>query len=331
MTKASPRVVGAFVVGGIALLIGGLLTFGSIEFLKPHATAVMYFEEDLSGLDPGAPVTFRGVQIGEVTDISLRFNADTKTFYSPVHVRVSPAHFEVEGHWPKKLGSNLPAFVENGLRAQLESQSLLTGKRVIALAFHPGTPVNLRGREGDEAEVPTIPSQMKEMQAGFEGVLKKLQDTPLPELITDLRGAVHSFSKILDAIEPGRVAAAADDAAGTLRTAREVLERIGQHVDVMGPKSEATLDSAEQFFAELQRASTKVGPVLASIQRAADRADRLLADTNTIIEPGSPTHRELIGMMRDISGAARSMRTLTDDLNRDPNSLLFGKASSRGR
>jgi paraquat-inducible protein B len=70
---------------------------------------------------------------------------------------------------------------------------------------------------------------------------------------------------------------------------------------------------------------------MASIQRAADRADRLLADANGVIEPGSPTHRDLIAMMREIAGAARSMRNLTDELDRNPNSLLFGKASVKGR
>lgn len=331
MTKASPRVVGAFVVGGIALLIGGILAFGSIQFMKPHVAVVMYFQEDLSGLDVGAPVTFRGVQIGEVTDIALQFNADSRTFHSPVHVRLEPGHFQVVGAWPQKLGSNLPLFVEQGLRAQLASQSVLTGKRLVELGFHPDTPVHLQGAKGDPKEVPTIPSQMAELQAGIEGALRRLEQTPFPELVGDLRSTVQSLGRILNAVDAAQVSAVAEDASATLRTGRSVLERIGQHVDVVGPKSESAISHAEQLLAELQKNSARIGPTLASIQRAADRADRLLADANVLIEPGSATHRELTGMMRDISAAARSMRTLTDDLNRDPNSLLFGKASSRGR
>jgi paraquat-inducible protein B len=294
-------------------------------------TVVMYFEEDLSGLDVGAPVTFRGVQIGEVTDIALQFNSEAKTFQSPVHVRIEPGHFQIVGSWPQKLGSNLPIFVEQGLRAQLASQSVLTGKRLVELAFRPDEPARLVGAKRGVSEVPTIPSQMAEFQAGIEGALKKLEQTPFPELVGDMRNAVQALGKILNGVEPAQISAIAEDASATLRTGRSVLERIGQHVDVMGPKSEAAIDRVEQILAELQKNATRIGPTLASIQRAADRADRLLADTNTVIEPGSPTHRELIGMMRDISGAARSVRTLTDDLNRDPNSLLFGKASSRGR
>lgn len=330
MAKASPRMVGAFVVGGIALLIGGIMAFGSVRAFKPYLAAIMYFEEDLSGLDPGAPVTFRGVQIGEVTDIALRFNASTKTFQSPVHIRVDPSRFQIEGEPPAQLGHNLPLFIGQGLRAQLASQSLLTGKRLIEVGFHPDTPVVLVGRKGDE-EIPTIPSQMRELQAGVGGLMKKLDQTQLPELVVDLRSAVQNLDRLLTAIDAGRVSSVSEDASATLQAVRTMVERISQHVDVMGPKSEAAVGHAERFLDELQKNATKIGPILASVQRAADRADRLLVDTDALIEPGSATHRELIGMMRDISTAARSMRTLTDDLNRDPNSLLFGKANSRGR
>jgi paraquat-inducible protein B len=330
MAKASPRAVGAFVVGGIALLIGGIMAFGSLQFMKPHAVAILYFEEDLSGLDAGAPVTFRGVQIGEVTNIALRYNSTTKAFSSPVQIRVDPGHFQVEGEWPSQLGRSLPVFVQQGLRGQLASQSILTGKRLIELGFHPETPGRLLGAKSDP-EVPTIPSQLAELQAGLGGTLRKLEQTPIPELVTDLRGVVQTLGKLLQAVDPASVSTVTDDASAALRTGRDVMERVGKHIDVIGPKSEAAVDHAEQFLAELQKNSGRLTPIMSSIQRAADRADRLLADTNTVIEPGSPTHRELIGMMRDISGAARSMRVLTDDLNRDPNSLLFGKAASRGR
>ena len=330
MTKASPRVVGAFVVGGIALLIGGILAFGSVRFLSPRLTAIMYFEEDLSGLDPGAPVTFKGVQIGEVADIALRFNATTKIFQSPVHILIDPGRFQVEGDPPTQLGGNLPLFIKQGLRAQLASQSILTGKRQIEVAFRPDTPVVLVGRQSDP-EIPTIPSQMKELQAGFEGLLKKLDRTQLPELVVDLRGVVQNLDRLLTAIDSGRVSSVSEDTSATAHSVRTMVERINQHVEVMGPKSEAAVDHAERFLDELQKNSTKISAVMASVQRAADRADRLLADADAVIEPGSATHRELVGMMRDISTAARSMRTLTDDLSRDPNSLLFGRANSRGR
>lgn len=329
MTKASPRVVGAFVVGGVALLIGGLLTFGSMEFLKRHVTAVMYFQEDLTGLDPGAPVTFKGVQIGTVSDIALRFNTDSRAFASPVQVQIEPDRFQVEGARPT-LGRNLPYFVEQGLRARLASQSILTGKRLIELSFRPETPARLAGT-GDQAEIPTIPSQMEALQAGLEGLLKKLDETPLPELIDDLRLTAQTLTFVLSQLDTARLSMVADDASETLRSGRAVLDNLGGRIDAIAPHGEAALRRADELFQEMQRAATRIGPVLVSMQRAAERADRLLTDAGGIVEPGSQTHRELVGMMREISGAARSMRTLTDELDRNPNSLLFGKTSAKGR
>jgi paraquat-inducible protein B len=330
MTRASPKLVGAFVVGGAALLIGGVLAFGSMQLLKAHITAVMYFEEDLEGLDPGAPVTFRGVQIGTVSDIALRFNTDTRAFSSPVVVQIEPDRFQVEGARPT-LGKNLPYFVEQGLRARLASQSILTGKRLIELSFRPDTPVRVLGTRAGLVEIPTIPSQMEALQAGVDGLFKKLEQTPLPELINDLRITAQTLTIVLSQIDTDRLSAVAQDASATLQRGRKVLENIDERLDAIAPHGEAAMKSASQLFQDLQQAATRAGPLLAGMQRAAERADRLLADASGVIEPGSPTHRELMVMMREISGAARSMRILTDELDRNPNSLLFGKASAKGR
>lgn len=330
MTKASPKLVGAFVVGGIALVIVGVLTFGSLQFLRTHLSAVMYFDEDLTGLDPGAPVMFRGVQIGTVSNIALLFNPNTRSFQSPVTVTIDPGHFQIEGPRPK-LGQNMPQFVEEGLRARLASQSILTGKRMIELAFRPDTPVHLSGVRSSVPEVPTIPSQMEALQASVEGLLKKFEQTPLPELINDLRGTAQSLGRLIDQIDSERISAVAGDASETLQAGKRLIENLGGRVDAIAPHGEAAAKNADLLFQELQRAAMRAGPVLVSMQRAAERAGRLLADANGIVEPGSPTHRELTAMMREISAAARSMRNLTDELDRNPNSLLFGKTSAKGR
>jgi paraquat-inducible protein B len=328
--KASPRLIGAFVVGGVALLIGGVLTFGSIAAFKPHLAAVMFFEEDLTGLDPGAPVTFKGVQIGTVGDIVLRFNSDKRSFQIPVYITVEPDRFQVEGS-RIPLGQNVPYFVEQGLRARLASQSILTGKKLIELGFHPDTPAHLSGTKSDRLEIPTIPSQMEALQASVDGLLKKLEQMPLPDLINDLRTTAQSLTNLLTQVDATRIGGVADDASATLRTGREVLENIGKRIDVIGPHSEVAVQNAALLFQDLQKAAARVGPLVAAMQRAAERADRLLADANGVIEPGSQTQRELSTMMREISGAARSMRNLTDELDRNPNSLLFGKTSAKGR
>lgn len=327
MTKASPRLVGAFVVGGIALLIGGIFAFGSLQFFKEHVDVVMRFEEDLSGLDPGAPVTFRGVQIGTVTDITLRYNTDSRTFQSPVRIRVEPDRFQTEGTLPRPT-RNLAQFVDQGLRGRLASQSILTGKRLVELSFRPDTPIKLSGIKSNIPEIPTIPSQLEEFQIGVAGLLKKLEQAPLSELVNDLRTTVQAAGAVLRDVDGTRLGGVADDASAALRSGRAMLDNLNQRVDALAPVSQSAVQNADQLIQELQKAAVRVGPAIAGLQRAAERADRLLADANVVIEPGSQTHRELLAVLRDVSAAARSMRTLTDDLDRNPNSLLFGKTSA---
>jgi paraquat-inducible protein B len=330
MTKASPKLVGAFVVGGVALLIGGILTFGSMQFLKTRLTAVMYFDEDLAGLDLGAPVTFKGVQIGTVSDIALRFNTDSKAFSSPVQVQIEPDRFQIEGS-PPRLGENLRYFIEEGLRARLASQSILTGKRLIEVSFRPDTPVRLVGNRSDQAEIPTIPSQMEALQESVEGLFKKFEQTALPELINDLRITAQTLTVVLKQVDTARLSAVADDASAMLQSGREVLANIDGRINTIAPHGETAMKNASQLLHELQEAGTRVGPLLASMQRAAERADRVLSEASGTIEPGSQTHRELMAMMKEVATAARSMRVLADDLERNPNSLLFGKSSAKGR
>jgi paraquat-inducible protein B len=329
MTKASPRLVGAFVVGGIALLIGGIFAFGSMQLFKDHIPVVMRFDEDLTGLDPGAPVTFRGVQIGTVTDIALLFNADTRTFQSPVRVQIEPDRFQIAGS-PPRLGQNLAYFIDQGLRGRLASQSVLTGKRLIEVGFYPDTPVHLSEKKSDIPEIPTIPSQLEQLQAGLGGLFRKLEQTALPELVNDLRTTVQTLGVVLSELDASRLGTVADDASATLRSGRAVFDNLNQRIDVIAPMGASAVQNADQLIQELQKAAVRIGPAVAGLQRAAERADRLLADANVVIEPGSQTHRELVAVLRDVSAAARSMRTLTDDLDRNPNSLLFGKTSARG-
>lgn len=326
MAKANPKLIGAFIVGGIALLVAGIMAFGSLQFLKSNIKIVMYFDEDLAGLDPGAPVTFRGVQVGAVTGVVVHFNPQTKSLRIPVYAEIEPDRFEVEGALERRRGGNLTAFVDQGLRAQLASQSILTGKRLVELAFHPGTPVRLSGLDRDRAEIPTIPSQLEALQAGLQGALGKLERAAVPELVDDLRTAVRDISVAIRQLDTARLATLADEASETMKGGRAFLDNLGQRVDAIAPAGESAVKRTDQLLQELQKASTRIGPVLASLQRSAERADQLMSNANGTIEPGSPTQRELSAMLREITAAARSARVLTDELGRNPNSLLFGRS-----
>src|SRR5262245_51419077 len=128
--KTNPKTIGAFVVGAIALAVGGIIAFGGGKFLQDKGKAVLFFSSSsLSGLDVGSPVTFRGVKIGSVTEVIIQYDVDRQTLQIPVFVEVETNRIQiVRGEHSTR---NLPALVERGLRAQIVVQSFITGQASI--------------------------------------------------------------------------------------------------------------------------------------------------------------------------------------------------------
>jgi paraquat-inducible protein B len=119
-------IIGAFVVGAVVLAVAGLIVLGGGEFLKKKYMRVMYFDGSVKGLKVGAPVTFRGVEVGTVTQISLRANPKDLTIRIPVIVEIDPASIETTTGGP--FVDHIPDLIKRGLRAQLDLQSLVTGQ-----------------------------------------------------------------------------------------------------------------------------------------------------------------------------------------------------------
>ena len=84
--KASPTLIGAFVVSATVLAAAGILIFGSGKFFADETEFVMYFNRSVRGLDVGAPVVFRGVPVGSVSDINAIWKPEIKDVRIPVHV-----------------------------------------------------------------------------------------------------------------------------------------------------------------------------------------------------------------------------------------------------
>ena len=125
--RANPKLIGGFVIGAIALVMIGVIAFGGSQFLAPKDKAVLFFSgSSLSGLDVGSPVTFRGVKIGSVTGLVIKYDVDKQTLRIPVYIAIEVNKIQVISG--KRDIKNLQTLVERGLRAQLVVQSLVTGQ-----------------------------------------------------------------------------------------------------------------------------------------------------------------------------------------------------------
>jgi paraquat-inducible protein B len=194
--QANKTVIGIFVVGAIALVVIAVLILGSGKFFKQTFKAVCYFEGSVGGLNIGAPVVFRGVKIGSVTDVQLRFDSSKLIFVIPVYIELEPDKVGVIGARPRQLGENLKAFIDRGLRATLEMQSFVTGQMQVGLDFYPDKPAKFAENKVDTKtpEVPTIPTPMQELA-------KKIQNLPIDQIFEKLSSTLSAIDKVVSSPE----------------------------------------------------------------------------------------------------------------------------------
>ena len=310
--------IGAFVVGAVALAVVGLVVLGSGKFFQKHFTNVMYFSGSITGLEVGSPVKFRGVQVGQVTKIAAVLDPKTMTITIPVYVELDPSSWIVmgqagRGHAPASATFYQP-LIDKGLRAQLDVESLVTGKLYINMDLHPEAPAKLRGLDPRYPEVPTIPSLKEE-------ILKTLQ--ALPEKII---AVADGISRLVNS----------PAAQNTLSDLDALLRSLTTEVGPLTTSARSTLETArrafkqgEQTLAMREGASAEMAASFtATMKKAGDSLDQMRSTLGTyqaLAEPSGNLGHDLTRTLGDLDAAARSLRSLTDYLELHPEAVLKGK------
>jgi paraquat-inducible protein B len=328
--RANPKLIGAFVVGGVFLFVVMIIAFGSFKFFAARIPVVMYFEGDMSGLDIGAAVNFRGVRIGSVTKVLLEVNVKDMSARIPVYAELDPEEWKVVGG-PRvsifhRQEERLKLLLERGLRARLASQSLVTGKLVVELSFQPDTPVRLVGVAPDFIEVPTLPSEFAELKKSVADVLDMIGSAKIPELVADLRQLIQDVNKQVKAGDP---AAVMIDAQELMKSVQRDVDRVAASFVQIADTADPTLKSADRLFQDADRTVVAARPLIDDLRGTAKRLDELISASKETIEPGSPLQREAINALKEIASVSRSVRVLADDLEKNPDSILFGKAVAK--
>lgn len=300
--QANKTVIGGFVVGAVALVVAGVLIFGSGQFLTEKQVYVMFFKNSVKGLNPGAPVLFQGVKIGSVTNIVLRVDPTDLVFTVPVFIEVEQNRVKTVGTVEREPGPKkvLEQLVERGLRAQLQIQSPVTGQLMVQLDFHPDTPVELVGGDTEHLEIPTIPSEL-------EALIDKIKKIPLDKISNKVLSAVEGIDKLVDS--------------------PEVLDLI-----------RSLNQAAKESHKLMQNIDRRVGPVASDFQEACeatraalDQAEKTLSTVQNVVAENSDLSYYLNQTLEELSGAARSIRVLADYLERHPDALLRGKGRLGGK
>jgi paraquat-inducible protein B len=208
--KANKTMIGLFVVGALVLLIMGIVVFGSGTLFKRTNKFVLYFDGSVKGLSIGAPVTFRGVSIGTVKDISLIYDSKAGTIMLPVIVEIEQGRIKGTPSFGELGGDK--KMIALGLRGKLEAQSFLTGQLMISFDFYPDKPAQLRSILKQYPELPTLPTSpdifalMNEMpikeiaeniEAATKGIDRLVNSSDLERSIYELRGTLHETKQAM--------------------------------------------------------------------------------------------------------------------------------------
>jgi paraquat-inducible protein B len=339
--RANPTVIGAFVLGASILIVAGLLIWGGTGMFKYKYHVVMYFDSAVTGLQKGAPVMLRGVRVGEVTDVNMRWGNWLATVY---------ADFEpdsLRGVRPRDLDEALTRVVqERNLRAQLRMQSFVTGVLYVALDDFPGTPIVLRGLDKNVREVPTVPTDIEVWTAKIEKIANAISALPLDELARSTIATVDEARRVLKSPEVASSLKSLDmilkDGRGLVRRVDTLAANVNAQVGPLSSDAQATLKSAQATLAngpalvqDLHRVVAKVDaqiePLLVSLKKSSDtagttleHAQTTLAGVDGTLNQDSVLGYELAKSLQELRETLRALGSLADYLERNPNALLYG-------
>ena len=313
--QASKALIGAFVIGAIALIVMAITIFGSGRFFSARGKYVLYFGGSVKGLNVGAPVTFRGVKVGQVTDINLCLNPKDYSLRIEVFIEIDPKRLSVSSTETvvtvitakaerEKLMKEL--IEKRGLRAQLQLQSLVTGMLEIELDFHPGTPINLVGTDPTQIEIPTVQSDMEKLQATVSNAIAKLENFPIEEFNKRLIEISTGLSRFINSPQLEETVRSLND---TLQSLKGLVRNLNNQVNPL---------------------STNIQESAKAARGALEQAQKTLENAQRITSENSALRYEILQMMEEVSSAARSLRALTDYLEQHPEAVIRGKGKEEG-
>ena len=264
-------------------------------------TYVLRFNESLRGLSVGAPVTYLGVQMGEVVDIGFDFEPEKAHITPRVVISFYPERLltfsnaaqqatveQILKNDDKRRNAFLQRMIdERGLRAQLRTGSLLTGQLYVAFDYFPNAPKARIAYNRGSTELPVVASGLVDLEAKLASILDKVDKLPLDQIATDLRKDLASLDE-------------------TLNGANRLIRRLDTEI---APALKTNLDGLQRAIGGLERTLKSV-------------------DSN-LLGPDAPAQQELRDALNEFTRAARSLRVFLDYLERHPESPIRGKLEDK--
>lgn len=302
----------------------------------PHLAYLTYFPGPIKGLAPGTPVEMKGVEVGRVRDVRLRYVPASESLETPVTLVLDPRRLEIPigtGATPEevrqRLDQAIAALVRKGMRARLASSLILPGAGAVSLDM-----VGTAGtaRLDVSRDPPVIPAAaggdgLQAALGSLQRVAATIENLPLQEIAGDLRSAARRVDALVH--DPrletslGRVDSALADFEAVAATSRANVEPIAQSLRNAATAVEAAAADAQALVGT---AGDNVEPIAASLRRAAASAESAAARAEQLLGSAPRQGYDLSELVQELTRAAEAVRALASYLSENPDALLKGRA-----
>jgi paraquat-inducible protein B len=270
---------------------------------------VLYFDDSVRGLSPGAAVEFRGIRIGMVTEISVQHDPANGSIHIPVLVQLEPERILMSSRqeqiyqddYEHHVAQMMDQLVANGMRARLQTGNLLTGQLIVEFDMMPDAQAARIEHQGEYPVLPTVPGTLTSLTQTLTAIMNKLDSLPLADIGQHLEQTLAGVDALINGPEMQQTLA---DFAATMQSTRELMQSLDK--------------GAPPLLVSLKQLSDEGGQVIR-------QADKTLQELEGMVAEDGVVGSELTRMLQEISAAAKSMGSLTEYLERHPEALLQGK------
>ena len=323
--QANPRLIGAFVVASVVLIVVIVALIGSFRAFKSHQTFVIYFPNSVNNLNVGAKVKWKGVPVGQVSDIRIHWNQDVLSAEVPVFVDIDLDRLGTELDDPKVLHRE----VADGLRARLQLESIISGMLYVELNYVPdaAAPTYVE-KTPDLPEIPTAPSPLDAIGDLAYKIAYNISNVDFKRISDNLNLSLEHLNKVMDDIDAAGMSRSVKSAANSITSLAgspkvvELLENASQTLASIHALSDQLNSTSKPLPGQIQMLSEQATKTLKSVQEASDQIKASSADN-------SETITQLNETLRQLTEAARSARELADFLERNPNAFISGRQPAK--
>ena len=333
--KASPTVIGLFTLLGLILAGVAAVVFGAGKYFENTYPILLHFDKSAYGLQVGSSVRFGGVRIGSVRSINVLVDPEENRKIIPVIVDLREKDLsligsEAGGGIDLTTREGVAEAVAGGLRAGMKQESLVTGQLYIEFDILPDAEsfVYKPNRPSEYPVVPTVGTQFDELVSGIADGLAKFNALDIDGVMKELRDVLVGAKDQIANLDMKQINDNLVEITEDVRTLTgdEKLTRAVENLDA----------SLVQINELATKANEGIAPLLTDLQGVIARTDASLVrieeatrELSNLSNPPAPVVLQMQDVLRETQRASEALKELSNDLKRNPSSLLRGNADPK--